>query len=128
MDYSLHQDQETGIIIVVASGKWNAQQDDELLRKIIAIDTQGKPKLLLLDMRQLSADFSLSYIYHRTQFLEKKREQMDVPSFKAALIYDGTSPRVRQAFEFFETTVINRGLPYRIFTEIELARQWLMEA
>lgn len=128
MDYSLHQDSETGILTAMVTGEWSAQQDEELLRKIIAIDMQGRSKVLLLDLRQLSADFSVSYIYHRAQFLEKKRQQVEIPSFRAALIYDGTNPKVRQAYEFFETTAINRGLPYRVFADIERARQWLMKA
>lgn len=128
MDYSIHQDSETGIITAVVTGAWSAQQDDELLRRIIAIDTQGRPKLLLMDLRQLSADFSVSYIYYRAQFLEKKRQQVEIPSFRAALIYDGANPKVRQAYEFFETTAVNRGLPYRVFADIERARRWLMEA
>ena len=128
MDYSLHQESETGIITAVVTGAWSAQQDEELLRKVIAIDTQGRLKLLLMDLRQLAADFSVSYIYHRAQFLEKRRERVEVPAFRAALIYDGTNPKVRQAYEFFETTAVNRGLPYRVFADIERARQWLMEA
>jgi hypothetical protein len=128
MDYSLHQDSETGIITAVVTGAWSAQQDEELLREVIAIDTQGRPKLLLMDLRQLSADFSVSYIYHRAHFLEKRRERVEVPAFRAALIYDGTNPKVRHAYEFFETTAVNRGLPYRVFADIERARRWLMEA
>lgn len=126
MEYKIEQDETTGIITAHVTGKWTPQQDNEMLARIMSLPSTGA-KLVLVDLRQLATNFSVAYVYERAKFLSQRREGVESPSFKAALVYEGSDPKVASAYQFFETTTRNRGLPYRVFADVEQARQWLLE-
>jgi hypothetical protein len=47
------------------------------------------------------------------------------PSFRIAIIYD---PQAYFDFRFFESVAVNRGMQLRIFTDIDPAREWLLNS
>lgn len=125
MNYSIEIMQEAGFIRVMTTGKWIKEKDDGLVREIMETIARTGVRKVLLDMRELHFDFPLFTIFQRAQDLRDQRMEYSLLSLKVALVYPPENEKMKDDFSFFETAAQNRGLPYRVFEQVEEALEWL---
>ncbi|HXD08526.1 MAG TPA: hypothetical protein VN653_00585 [Anaerolineales bacterium] len=127
MDFVIEHDKDRQMIIVTASGKWELDKDNEMIRQIMkAVEESGSRKVLL-DMRELYFNLPMIHLYERAQGLMQQRLNSKTISRKVALVYTAHTRKIDEDLIFFETAARNRNLPYRIFKDLEEAQQWLRE-
>lgn len=128
MDYKIRRDMETGTIFVHAIGDWDRDTDNLMVQQIMrSVDESGLRKVLL-DIRELRFDLSMAQIFERARDMRDQRLQHALVSSQVALVYAEGSPKLDADMRFFEITAQNRSVPYRVFTDIEEARNWLLQA
>jgi hypothetical protein len=127
MDYTIQLVEDRKLIIATASGDWEQEADNAMVRQIMdAVTTSGLDRVLV-DIRELKLDIPLVQIFERAKEMRERRKQAGVTSARAAVVYPPNDPKMEQDFNFFETAARNRGLPYRAFSDIDDAMAWLME-
>jgi hypothetical protein len=89
-----------------------------------AVGSTGSTRVLL-DIRELQYELTMSRIFERTQEVLKQREEFKHVSRKVAILYPSADPKIDENSRFFETVARNRGLPYRAFRDMESALEWL---
>lgn len=125
MDYVIEHDKDRQLIIVTATGKWELEKDNEMIRQILkAVEESGCQKVLV-DMRDLHFDLPMIHLYERAQGLRQQRMQANTTSRKVALVYAAKTRKIDADLTFFETAARNRNLPYRVFKDLEEAKKWL---
>ena len=125
MDYNIQVMEDQGFINVITAGEWVKEKDDSLVREIMETVLRTGIRKVLLDMRELHFDFPLFTIFQRAQDLREQRMEYNTFSMKVALVYSAKDEKTKDDFSFFETTAQNRGLPYRVFQQMETALEWL---
>ena len=125
MDYVIEHDKDRQLIIVTATGKWELEKDNEMIRQIMkAVEESGSQKVLV-DMRELHFDLPMIHFFERAQGLRQQRMQANTTSRKVALVYAARTSKIDADLTFFETAARNRNLPYRVFKDLEEAKKWL---
>lgn len=126
MEYSLHLDEEDKIVSVTARGQWDSATDNAMVQEIMTAVTLKGVQKVLLDLRELIFDLPMFQIFERAKEISEQRLAQPRVSSKVALVYSSADPKLDADMQFFETASRNRGLPYRVFTNVEDAREWLM--
>ena len=127
MDYVIQHDEERQIITVTATGKWEMEKDNEMIRQILKAVEESASKKVLVDIRELDFDLPMIHFYERAQGLRDQRLKVSTTSTRVALVYSARNKKIDEDVLFFETVARNRNLPYRVFKELEEARTWLCE-
>jgi hypothetical protein len=125
MDYNIQVMEGQGFISVTTAGEWDKAKDDTLVQEIMETIVRSGVRKVLLDMRELRFDFPLFTIFQRAQDLREQRMEHSLISIKVALVYSAENEKTKDDFSFFEVTAQNRGLPYRAFSQMETALEWL---
>jgi hypothetical protein len=128
MNYVVEFNEEHGIVSAKATGEWDSVTDNAMIRGMLEmLDTRGGSKVLL-DIRELHFDLPMFQIFERAKEMrELRRRQSGRVSAKAAIVYFPSTPKIEEDMKFFENAARNRGLPYRMFQDIEEAMTWLIE-
>ena len=110
------------LLIVRTKGRDESPEEVEKYgASVIEICKKKGCNKILIDERELKYNISTVDIYYLAKYYAEI-----VPSLvKAALVYN---PAFKDDAKFWEDAITNRGLIVRIFTDIEQARQWLMES
>ena len=124
MEYTIQLKEDQKVILVTACGEWDATIDNNMVFEILEmIDSSGYEQVLL-DLRELQFDFPVFQIFGRAKEMREQRRQFGKGSSKAALVYSPNNAKTEEDMQFFENAARNRGLPYRIFKDIEDALKW----
>jgi hypothetical protein len=127
MDYVIEHDQDQQMLIVTATGKWELDKDNEMIRQIMKAVEESGSKKVLVDMRELYFNLPMIHLYERAQGLRYQRLNSRITSRKVALVYTAHTRKIDEDLIFFETAARNRNLPYRVFKDLAEAQQWLCE-
>jgi hypothetical protein len=128
MEYTIQIFEDQKLIHARAKGQWDKQTDDAMIREIMGSVPKMGLKKVMLDMRELQFDMSLTTIFQRAQELRDQRVESKSFTVKVAIVYLSKDRQTEDNFSFFETTARNRGLPYRVFKDDKEAFAWLMES
>jgi len=123
MEYKVGLGEEEKFIHAFAKGKWNAETDNALVKEIMTMVEKEAILKVLLDIRELQFSHSILQMFQRVQEMREKRKATSKTSRRVAIVYSATLPIEAN---FFETVSQNRGLPYRVFTDIDEAKEWLL--
>lgn len=127
MDYSIQLEEEPRMVMVTISGVWEYSVDTAMGLEVMEKMLEWKADKALIDMRDLQFELRVLDLYERAETLRKQRRMVGQRSSKVALVYHPESKKKNDDFTFFENTARNRGLPYRVFKNIEAALEWLAE-
>jgi hypothetical protein len=127
MEYTVQHRTDQNIVFATAKGEWNAKTDNEMVRRIMqTVEETGSIKVML-DIRELHFYHSVLRVFERAQEVKKQRQEFKTVSRRVAIVYPVDNEKIDENLTFFETTARNRGLPYRAFTDIDIAWAWLLE-
>ena len=127
MEYTVRLSEDEKIVAAWATGEWDAVTDNKMVHQVLErVDATGCRKVLL-DIRELHFDFPIAQIFGRAKEIGEQRRHFVKVSTKTAIVYPSTNRKVEEDMLFFENATRNRGLPYRIFKDIEDAITWLLE-
>lgn len=127
MEYHIEIDTAHGVIYATALGAWQSDIDDRMVTEIFQAVKEHNVRNVLLDIRELRFDLSTVRIFQRAKEMRDMRLQKREVSSKVALVYSAGDSKLDADMKFFETAAQNRAAPYRIFTDVEAARKWLMQ-
>lgn len=127
MDYKIQLMEEPKIVQITTSGTWEREVDNAMGLDIMKKMSEWKVNKALIDMRELQFELRVLDIFQRAETLRDQRREVRPPGTKVALVYNPVSKKVDEDFIFFENTSRNRGLPYRVFQQMEDAMAWLSE-
>jgi len=128
MEYSIQLTEEPARIVqVITSGEWEREVDNTMGVEIMKKMAEWKVNKAVIDMRELKFELRVLDIFQRAETLRDQRREVKPPSTKVALVYRPKDKKVDDDFIFFENTARNRGLPYRVFKQMEAAIEWLAE-
>lgn len=127
MEYNIQKTQNDQIILVYASGEHDLETDNTMVREIMQNVAETGIRKVLIDLRQLQFDLSTAEIFKRAMEMREQRLKRRTVSAKVALVYLSDNPKIREDMRFFETASQNRGIPYRVFADMEKAKAWLLE-
>jgi hypothetical protein len=125
MNYSIQLMEEPKIVQVTTSGVWEREVDNAMGLDIMKKMAEWNVNKALIDMRELQFELRVIDIFQRAENLREQRLEVKHFSSKVALVYNPVSKKVDEDFIFFENTSRNRGLPYRVFKQMEDALAWL---
>ncbi len=127
MNYNIQLLEEPKIAQVITSGAWEREVDNAMGLEIMKKMAEWRVNKAVIDMRELQFELRVLDIFQRAETLRDQRREVKPPSSKVALVYNAVSQKVDEDFTFFENTARNRGLPYRVFKQMEDALVWLSE-
>ena len=127
MNYTIQLMEDTKIAQVTALGTWEREVDNAMGLDIMKKMAEWKVSKALIDMRELQFELRLTDIFQRVENLRDQRREAKHNSSKVALVYLSKDKRTDDDFIFFENTARNRGLPYRVFKQMESALEWLTQ-
>jgi len=126
MEYSIQLLEEpVRIVQVVTSGEWDREVDNALGLDVMKKMVEWKINKAVIDMRELQYQLQVLDFYQRVETLREQRRKVEHNSAKVALVYRPNNKNKDQDFIFFENAAQNRGLPYRVFKQMEDALEWL---
>lgn len=126
MNYIVEFKEEQRIVSARAEGQWDSTTDNGMVREILeTVDSTGSSRVLL-DIRDLHFDLPMFQIFERAKEMREQRRKFGKVSARAAIVYTPFTPKIEEDMKFFENAARNRGLPYRIFQDIEEAMNWLI--
>ena len=127
MKYNIQKIQNDQIILVHVSGKRDLEIDNLMVREVMQNVSETGIRKVLIDLRLLEFDLSTAEIFKRAMDMREQRLKHRTVSTKVALIYQPGDPKLNEDMRFFEIATQNRGVPYRVFTDIEKAKAWLLD-
>lgn len=124
MEYTVQLDGDNKIINAIAKGEWHSETDNAMVQEIMEMVKKNAILKVLLDIRELQFGHSVLQVFQRAKEMQEKRKKINTTSRRVAIVYSATLP---VDMSFFETASQNRGLPYRVFTDINEAKEWLLQ-
>lgn len=125
MNYTIQLMEEPKIVQVITSGTWEREVDNAMGLDIMRKMAEWKVNKAVIDLRELQFELRVIDIFQRAENLREQRREVKHNSSKVALVYHSKDKRTDDDFIFFENTARNRGLPYRVFKQMESALEWL---
>ena len=123
MSYQFEYQEKAGYLYVHVLGERTQDAVISLTRELSQKAIERGFTRILVDVRELKGWLQVmesNYIV-TTEFPKFRGSGL-----KRAAILD-REPAEPQRWSFFETVAQNRGFELRVFTELDLARQWLLE-
>lgn len=127
MNYTIQLMEEPKIIKAVTSGEWTPEVDNTMGLDIMKKTVEWQVNKVLIDMCELQFELQVLDIFRRVESLRDQRVEIKPSSSKVALLYCPNDTNKDDDFVFFENAARNRGLPYRVFKEMDDALAWLTE-
>jgi len=125
MNYSIQLMEEPKIVQVITTGEWEREVDNAMGMDVMRKMAEWKVNKALIDMRSLQFELRTIDIFQRAENLSEQRREVKHSTSKVALVYHPKDKQMDDDFIFFENTAQNRGLPYRVFKNMESALEWL---
>ncbi|MBE7432990.1 MAG: hypothetical protein HS100_03685 [Anaerolineales bacterium] len=125
MEYVIQPDDKDKIIKVRATGKWDLEFGRAMSREIAETVDATHLRLVLVDMRKVEIRASIIQIYERVKELWDEHQSAKQTVWKVAAVLTLDDQEFKKEMQFFENTAQNRGLPYRIFSDMDEAFIWL---
>ncbi len=122
MPWSYQLTNERQIVEVVYSGNVTADELRESTSTLIQMEKQDGLNRFLIDTSNMVLDAALVDIYNlpAKQYTDEQADR----NARLALIMAST-PREKEAAQFYETACVNRGFDVKAFTERQQAFAWL---
>jgi len=127
MNYTIQLTEEPRIIHVVTSGEWEHEVDNVMGLEVMKRTVEWRVNKVLIDMRELQFELQVLDIFRRVESLRDQRVEIKPSSSRVALLYRPNDTNKDDDFIFFENAARNRGLPYRVFKQMDDAFAWLTE-
>jgi hypothetical protein len=128
MNYSIQLMEEPARFVqVITSGDWERDVDNVMGLEVMQKMVELKVNKAVIDMRDLQFELRVLDIFQRVETLRDQRQKVKPSSSRVALVYRPKDTKTDDDFIFFENTARNRGLPYRVFKQMETALEWLTE-
>jgi len=126
MEYSIQLiDEPARILQVITTGEWDREADNAMGLEIMKTMAELQASKAIIDMRELQYQLKVLDFYRRVETLQEQRLKVEHTSAKVALVYRPNDVNTDHDFRFFENAAQNRGLPYRVFKQMEDALEWL---
>jgi hypothetical protein len=126
MNYIVEFNEEQKIVSARAEGQWDSTTDNGMVLKILEMVDSTRSSRVLLDIRELHFNLPMFQIFERAKEMREQRSKFGKVSAKAAIVYSPSTPKIEEDMKFFENAARNRGLPYRMFQDVEEAMTWLI--
>jgi len=127
MEYVIQLIEDPQMISVTITGKWDPAADRAMALEVMAKAAESMVGRVLVDVRQLQFDLPMINLFQRAKELGEQRREFNLVNGKVALVYQPTDKKRDDSLIFFENASRNRGLPYRVFKELDAALEWLMK-
>src|SRR3972149_2466873 len=98
MDYSIKLKEDQKIIIATASGEWETQTDNAMVRQIMQTVISSGSRKILVDIRELHFNLSIIQIFERAKELGEQRRQIGVVGTKVAIVYPSPDEKLEKDF------------------------------
>jgi hypothetical protein len=128
MNYTIQLGEQDRFINVVAKGGWDLDTARAMSRKVMEKVDASSVGRVLVDMRKLIVREPIIQLYERAMELWEERQKYRTVSMKVAIVFTFVDPDFESNMRFFETAARNRGLPYRVFGDMDEAKMWLLPA
>jgi hypothetical protein len=116
-EYQMTSSVNDGILEIIITGKVTSDDTEKIMKKIIAVRKSINAKSELIDVRTLKGRLGISETY---DFIRK------IPSSSLAMnIAFVDTVEYAEYNLFYQATVLNLGLSWKWFTDINAARGWL---
>jgi hypothetical protein len=116
-EYQMTSSLNDGILEIIITGKVTSDDTEKIMKKIIAVRKSINTKCELIDVRTLKGRLGISETY---DFIRK------IPSDSLAMnIAFVDIVECAEYNLFYQATVLNLGLSWKWFTDIDAARAWL---
>jgi len=90
MEYTVQLKEDLNLIHATASGEWESQTDNAMVRAIMeTVDASGSRKVLL-DIRELHFDLPIIHYFERVKEMRAQRQQFGITSTRTAIVYSST--------------------------------------
>ena len=126
MDVSFNINKEHKIITGEVSGALHRDIMLNLLAQLRIISTNNTGCNLLFDLRQTTLESSQMDMYRAIDVVSAIVDLKDQLGDKIAHVVPNSEDRVQHANDIGSMAMI-RGLNYKVFTDMDLARKWLQE-
>ena len=125
MDYKIQLTEDLKVVTCITSGEWNHEVDTAMGLDVMKHMAEWKVNKALIDMRELQFELRLTDLFQRAMDLKEQRSEVGHLSIKVALVYRSKDKATDEDLIFFENVAQNRGMPYRVFKEMDAALEWL---
>lgn len=105
------------------AGAWTVEDSEALMADTIRLSDETGIVRVLYDHRDLDLDRTTIQIFRRSEDLQQVQ---GVARLKMALVHPTDDLRLRTDYQFFEDSMVNRGMTVRVFDgDIAAAVDWL---
>ena len=123
MTLKLHVIHAKEFVQMTPDGKLDFEATYNLLIEMMSVETKASELEILIDFRNVQADYTMVDIYYLAAELDKRRT---ILKEKIALLV--TPEQKWDQAQFFELCAVNRGLDVGAFNSYEEAINWLFPA
>jgi len=116
-EYQMTSSVNEGILEIIIAGKVTSDDTEKIMNKIIAVRKSINTKHELIDIRTLKGRLGISETYDFVRKLPSDRLTMNI-AFVDIVEY-------AEYNLFYQATILNAGLSWKWFTDIDAARAWL---
>jgi hypothetical protein len=116
-EYQMTSSVNEGILEIIITGKVTSDDTEKIMNKIIAVRKSINTKHELIDIRMLKGRLGISETYDFVRKLPSDRLTMNI-AFVDIVEY-------AEYNLFYQATILNAGLSWKWFTDIDAARAWL---
>ncbi len=120
---SINIDWERRVLMARHAGAWTVEDSEALMADTIRLSDETGIVRVLYDHRDLDLDRTTIQIFRRSEDLQQVQ---GVARLKMALVHPTDDLRLRTDYQFFEDSMVNRGMTVRVFDgDIAAAVDWL---
>ena len=116
-EYQMTSSVNEGILEIIITGKVTSDDTEKIMNKIIAVRKSINTKHELIDIRTLKGRLGISETYDFVRKLPSDRLTMNI-AFVDIVEY-------AEYNLFYQATILNAGLSWKWFIDIDAARAWL---
>lgn len=120
MSYQIDYDPQQGVIFITVENLLNMARLTEIARQVAATSEAQQCLRILYDMSRAEIDVSMVDIYNSPQKMDEAHISRRT---RRALV---TPPGFDKGM-FLETVTRNRGHNLRVFTDYDVAKEWLLQ-
>jgi hypothetical protein len=121
MSWTIEFDEQQQVLRVTSNSVLGVDQIRQLTVEVINAVNTNSISRVLLDYRGMTPEIKTVDIYRLPRLYDDQQLQRAV---RAAMVVSHSSEKLAD-FAFYEDVVQNAGFQIRVFTDYEMARQWL---
>lgn len=123
MEWKIAHVKESGIILTVVTGTVTAKELETLTIEQLSLAKSLNVNRFLSEYKNTDRNISIAEIHDLPKVLTNAGQTI---GDKFAIVYSPDSPYAAM-FEFFDTRCFNTALNNRVFTDYDVALQWLVD-